>query len=491
MVFAKPALFELAAEIVRPDFFSEEAYGRLWEVVASFHERGSLPTAAMVMEGAATALGWERADVARLLAKFLGNFASLYPPQFIDYANLLRDAWMRRQMFDIGDEIKAKASKPDFRGTETAAEMLESIEERLYGLSASADTDDRGVSLRDAVAAGMQQAFEAQAARDEGKMVGVPSGISAVDRKLGGFRAGDVVVIASRPGMGKTAFAEKIADSGARQFLTEAGTNRPKWVAFYSLEMSADQLGTRHAAGHARVSFERIRRGEIGADEIMRLNQSSIEIGDLPIWIDDTPAITLPAIRMRARRLARRKGGLGLIVIDYLQLIGLTREQRRDADGNRVRELSMVTAGLKVLAKQLQVPIVVLSQLSREVEKREDKRPQLSDLRESGSIEQDADLVMFLYREAYYLQQKPPTKRERETEIDYQSRRSEWIASLDKCKESAELILSKNRHGSTGILPLRFVPEFVLFTDDDVGDATPDANHERKQQLRMDLQTAD
>ena len=178
-------------------------------------------------------------------------------------------------------------------------------------------------------------------------------------------------------------------------------------------------------------------------------------------------------------------------MIDYLQLIGLTREQRRDADGNRVRELSMVTAGLKVLAKQLQVPIVVLSQLSREVEKREDKRPQLSDLRESGSIEQDADLVMFLYREAYYLQQKPPTKRERETEIDYQSRRSEWIASLDKCKESAELILSKNRHGSTGILPLRFVPEFVLFTDDDVGDATPDANHERKQQLRMDLQTAD
>lgn len=232
------------------------------------------------------------------------------------------------------------------------------------------------------------------------------------------------------------------------------------------------------------MSFERVRLGRSTVDDLQRLEESAKALRGLPILIDDMPRLSVSAMRTKARRVQRRQG-LGLIIIDYLQLVGLSREEQREAGGNRVQEVSYITRSLKVLAKELGIPVIVLCQLNRDVEKREDKRPQLSDLRESGTIEQDADLVAFLYREAYYLEQRPPAKREKEKELEFQARRSEWSIALDRARTTAEFLIAKNRHGSGGTLHLRFNPELMRFEDDTPGDATQ--TDVRKQQLAMDL----
>lgn len=282
-----------------------------------------------------------------------------------------------------------------------------------------------------------------------------------------------------------TALALKMARSAAEDFVRR-NAEKPKWVLFFSMEMGADQLATRLVAAEAQISFEKIRLGHCDVQDLMKLDEAGKAIRDLPIKIDDTARLSVPAMRTRARRLKRRKG-LGLVIVDYLQLVGLSRDEMKDSGGNRVQEISTITRNLKALAKDLQVPVLCLAQLNREVEKREDKRPMLSDLRESGTIEQDADLVAFLYREHYYTASKPPARKDRENELDYSARRVEWQIKCDDLKEVAELIIAKNRHGSAGTLLLKFIAEMMLFPDDTPGGASAKENAERKRQLALDL----
>ena len=274
----------------------------------------------------------------------------------------------------------------------------------------------------------------------------------------------DLVILAGRPGMGKTALVTKIAFGAAKAMLNNARAENPnamanQCVAIFSLEMSADQLATRLLAEQARVSGDKIRRGEISTKDFDTFVRVSREIADVPLVIDDTPAITLSALRTRCRRLQRTQG-LGLVIVDYLQLM---RPALGTKPESRVLEISQITQGLKAIAKELAVPVIALSQLSRSVESRDDKRPQLSDLRESGSIEQDADMVMFIYRDEYYLAQREPKITTFENEAKYQEAHEKWKADMQSVYQKAELIVAKQRHGPTGKIDLLFEGEFTRF----------------------------
>jgi replicative DNA helicase len=287
-----------------------------------------------------------------------------------------------------------------------------------------------------------------------------------LNKKMGGLHPSDLLILAGRPGMGKTALATKIAFGAARAMLANARVDNPnavpkECVAIFSLEMSSDQLATRLLAEEARVSADRIRRGEISTKDYDNFVKVSREISAIPMVIDDTPALTLSALRTRCRRLKRTQG-LGLIVIDYLQLM---RPAAGTKPESRVLEISQITQGLKAIAKELAVPVLALSQLSRAVESRDDKRPQLSDLRESGTIEQDADVVMFIYRDEYYLQAREPKITAFDRDDKYQEAMDKWKADMSSVYNKAELILAKQRHGPTGKIDLFFEGEFTRFAD--------------------------
>jgi replicative DNA helicase len=299
---------------------------------------------------------------------------------------------------------------------------------------------------------------------------GLSTGLRDLDTKMGGLHPSDLMILAGRPGMGKTALATKIAFGAAKTLMADARAidinALPKaQVAVFSLEMSAEQLATRLLSEEARISGDRIRRGDIGQKDFDKFVEVSREISGLPIHIDDTPALTLSAMRTRCRRLKRTKG-LALVVVDYLQLM---RPAAGTKPENRVLEISQITQGLKAIAKELAVPVLALSQLSRQVENREDRRPQLSDLRESGTIEQDADSVMFIYRDEYYLEQKMP----KEVAFDgggdkFHAAMDDWQQKMAMAHNKADLIIAKQRHGPTGTVPLFFEAEFTRFGDLDL-----------------------
>ena len=342
--------------------------------------------------------------------------------------------------------------------------QIEAAEQSLFQLATEGGSNGGFVTferaLTDAIL-GAERSF-----RRAGHVSGLTTGLRDLDAKTGGLHPSDLLILAGRPGMGKTALATKIAFGGAKALLDEARASEPPTlpraqVALFSLEMSCEQLATRLLSEEARVSGDRIRRGDIGQKEFDKFVQVSRDISALPIQIDDTPAITMSALRTRCRRLKRTKG-LALVVVDYLQLMRPSAGTRPE---NRVLEISQITQGLKALAKELSVPVIALSQLSRAVESREDKRPQLSDLRESGTIEQDADAVMFIYRDEYYLAQRAPKQMGFDSEDKYQTALSKWQQDMEQVHNKAELILAKNRHGPTGMVPLYFEGEFTRFGD--------------------------
>jgi replicative DNA helicase len=299
----------------------------------------------------------------------------------------------------------------------------------------------------------------------QGQLSGVPTGFRDLDGKLGGLHGSDLLILAGRPSMGKTALATNIAFNAARRHRTETGedsgtrTVDGAMVGFFSLEMSREQLATRILAEQTRIPSDKIRRGLVAGDKFPELIRAAGELQRLPMYIDDTPALTISAMRTRARRL-KRQVGLGLIVIDYLQLIAPNPGVRYDS---RVQELSEITRGLKALAKELHVPVLALSQLSRAVEQREDKRPQLADLRESGTIEQDADVVMFIFREEYYVQRQQPNAHA--TDRDGIDRYEKWQRRLEAVANKAEVMIAKQRHGPTGNVPLHFNAALTAFRD--------------------------
>jgi replicative DNA helicase len=346
-----------------------------------------------------------------------------------------------------------------------AKAQLESAEQALFDLAKEGGAGEGGfLTFERALTLAVHHAEKAFTT--PGGVSGLPTGLRDLDNKTGGLHPSDLLIIAGRPGMGKTALATKIAFGAAKSVLRSAQEADPNavpkgGVALFSLEMSADQLATRLLAEESRISGDRIRRGEISQRDFDRFLEVSRELASLPLHIDDTPAISISALRTRCRRWQRTQG-LELIVVDYLQLMRPAAGTRPES---RVLEISMITQGLKALAKELSVPVIALSQLSRAVESREDKRPQLSDLRESGSIEQDADVVMFVYRDEYYLMQRAPKELSFDNAEKFQGAVDKWQKDMEMAHNKAELIIAKQRHGPTGTIKLFFEAEFTRFGD--------------------------
>jgi len=365
--------------------------------------------------------------------------------QAIEYSKIIYDMFVRRELIKISDQIIDEAKENDLNIT--GQNIIENSEKLLYDLAEKGAFSSSLIKFDDA----MKQTIEMASAayKNEGGIVGVPTGLRAIDDKLGGLHQSDLVIIAGRPSMGKTSLATNIAFNAA-QNIQHNGLKSS--VAFFSLEMSSEQLSTRIISEQARIGSNDIRRGRISDEQFDQFLETSKNISELPLFIDETPAISIAAMSNRARRI-KRLHGLDLIVVDYIQLM---KGSLNNKDG-RVQEISQITQGLKAIAKELGVPVLALSQLSRQVEQRDDHKPQLADLRESGSIEQDADVVMFVYREGYYLQRKEP----REATVEH----AEWQAKMNEVAHLAEIIIGKQRHGPIGKVTLEFEERFTKFKD--------------------------
>ena len=364
--------------------------------------------------------------------------------QAIEYSKLIFDLYVKRELIKISGEIidQAKLNDLDSDGTK----IIENFEKSLFDLAEKGSFSTSLIKFDEAMRQTIEMASNAYK-NDEG-IVGIPTGLRDLDDRLGGLHKSDLVIIAGRPSMGKTALATNIAFNAAKN-IQEKGDKSS--IAFFSLEMSSEQLSTRILAEQSRIKSNDIRRGKISEEQFDKFIETSKDISELPLYIDETPAITIAALSNRARRI-KRLYGLDMVVIDYIQLM-----RASNSNNGRVQEISEITQGLKALAKELAVPVLALSQLSRAVEQRDDKKPQLSDLRESGSIEQDADVVMFVYREAYYLQGKEP----RPATVEH----AEWQAKMNEVSHLAELIIQKQRHGPTGNVMLEFEAMFTKFKD--------------------------
>ena len=365
--------------------------------------------------------------------------------QAIEYSKLIYDLFVKRELIKISENTidLAKRNEIDNNGQK----IIEQSEKSLFDLAEKGAFASSLIKFDDALKMTIDMASSAY--KNEEGIVGVPTGLRDLDDRLGGLHKSDLVIIAGRPSMGKTALATNIAFNAAKKIQE---TGKKSSVAFFSLEMSSEQLSTRILAEQSRIKSNDIRRGKISEEQFDKFLETSKNIVDLPMFIDETPAISIAALSNRARRI-KRIHGLELVVVDYIQLMTAVNSRR---DG-RVQEISEITQGLKALAKELSVPVLALSQLSRAVEQRDNNKPQLADLRESGSIEQDADVVMFVYREAYYLERKEP----RPATVEY----AEWQAKMGEVSNMAEIIVGKQRHGPTGNVFLEFEAMFTKFKD--------------------------
>ena len=366
--------------------------------------------------------------------------------QAVDYANIVQEMHVRRELIKISESVLYQASSNTEIET-SGEEMIQNTEKSLFDLAERGHFNRSFIKFDRALKQTIEMAESAH--KNEGGIVGVPTGLTDLDSRLGGMHKQDLIIIAGRPSMGKTALATNIAFHAAKNIEKKESKST---VAFFSLEMSSEQLSTRILSEQSRIRSNDIRRGRVTEHEFEKFIETSKNISDLPLYIDETPAITIAAISNRSRRI-KRLFGLELIVVDYIQLMRSIGKK----EYNRVQEISEITQGLKALAKELNVPVLALSQLSRQVEQRDNKKPQLSDLRESGSIEQDADVVMFVYREAYYLENKEPTL----GSIEH----AEWQQKMDEVSRLAEIIIGKQRHGPTGNVKVEFEGMYTKFKD--------------------------
>jgi replicative DNA helicase len=436
------------SDYLRPNHFFVPVHQRIYDAVLKIADRGQNADAVTVKAY------FEKDDELKDVggAGYISDLASSVVSIFNSkhYAQIIFDLFIRRELIAIGRDVVNDAYEQDIDSDSSTA--LEEAEKKLYTLAESDGGNSGGfITMKDAV--NISIAMAEKAFQTDGNVTGVTTGLRDMDKKLGGLQPSDLLILAARPAMGKTSLAVNIAYNAANAYAKSGGSEGGR-TGVISLEMSADQLATRLLSSLSGIPSEKMRTGGFNAEDFYRIKDVAGWLSQIPLYIDDTPAQTITAVRTRARRM-KRKHGLDMLIVDYLQLLRGTGSKQSE---NRVLEVSEITRGLKAIAKELEIPVIALSQLSRGVESREDKRPQLSDLRESGSIEQDADVVMFIYRDEYYLQNAEP-------DTSDSTKHAEWTDKMEKARSIAQIIIAKQRHGSTGTIDLRFDGQFTRFED--------------------------
>ena len=445
---------------LRPDHFFEPLHGRIYEQILRLLDRNMIASPVTLRPLFEADEEMKELGGPPYLAQ-LTNSAAIIGAR--DMAEQIYDLALLRALVGVGREMVERA-------LDTSEEVepkgqIEDAEAALYRVAEEGGGEGSVKSF--AVATRLAVEMAEKALNTGGGLSGLTTGLDGLNAKTGGLHSSDLIIIAGRPGMGKTALATNIGFNAARRYVRDIEDGIPPeksagaGVAFFSLEMSADQLATRVLAEQSGISSEALRMGKISQQDFRNLARAAAELESLPFYIDDTPGLTIAALRTRARRLKRQKG-IGLVVVDYLQLLQGT---GRNSNDNRVQEISEISRGLKTLAKELGVPVIAAAQLSRAVEQREDKRPQLSDLRESGSIEQDADIVMFVYREEYYVASRQPREAGEGDDSKAILAFQEWQEEMNRVYGLAELIVAKQRHGATGKVKLKFDAKITRFSD--------------------------
>ena len=441
-------VFDRIASIVRPEHFYDPVHARIFETAAARIQKNALASPVTLKAFLEDDEGLRELGGPAYLARLAGAAISAFAAR--DYAQMIHDLAVRRELIQVGQDISAKAARVDV-DSEPGEQIVEA-EQKLYQLAEQGQSESGFQSFLKAVTDAVNVANAAY--QREGGLAGVATGLADMDHKLGGLHASDLLILAGRPSMGKTSLATNIAFNVAKAYKrgklsdgTEGAVDGGV-VGFFSLEMSAEQLAGRILAEASEISSHKIRQGDMNETEFRRFVEAAKELEACPLFIDDTPALPISQVAARARRL-KRTHGLDLLIVDYLQLM------RGTAD-NRVQEIAEISMGLKAIAKELDIPVMALSQLSRQVESRDDKRPQLSDLRESGSIEQDADVVMFVFREEYYVEREKPSE-------DKLEDMAAWQERMARLHGKAEVIIGKQRHGPIGTVELAFESQFTRF----------------------------
>jgi replicative DNA helicase len=443
-----------------PAHFFEPLHGRIFERLCDVTGRNLLANPVTLKPYFEADEAMRSLGGPAYLAQLTGSGASLIGAR--DFARQIHELALLRELITVGRGLIESAM--DTSEVVDPQAQIEAAETALYRVSGGEAELGQARSLGQALSVSVGNIE--RALNSGGHLSGITTGLASLNAKIGGLHASDLLILGGRPGMAKTSLATNIAVAAAERWLREEQDGIPvdkrlgAKTVFFSLEMSSDQLATRILAERAEISSEVLRMGRISHGDFDRLAEASAEMQALPLFIDDTPALTIAGLRARARRLHRRHG-IGLVIVDYLQLLQGTSK----AGDNRVQEISEISRGLKTLAKELNVPVLALSQLSRAVESRDDKRPQLADLRESGSIEQDADMVLFLFREEYYILGREPKRPVEGDDVKIFDDHAKWAAELDRVAGLSELIVAKQRHGSTGKIRLHFEAKFTKFSD--------------------------
>ena len=431
------------SNIVNHKNFYDPLHSKIYNLIENLHNKGMIANPITLKNSFENDAALSEIGGTEYLVK-LTRFSSSVK-QSIDYAKIVHEKFVKRELVKISENLSDEAV--DETIDKTGENIIQDTEKSLFDLAERGTFHQSFLKFNQALDQTIEMATNAM--KSDHGIVGVPTGLNDLDERLGGLHRSDLVIIAGRPSMGKTALATNIGYYAAKKILDD---NKKSSIAFFSLEMSSEQLSTRILSEQSRIKSNDIRRGKVTEEEFNRLIETSRNIHNLPLYIDETPAIAISTLSNRARRI-KRLFGLDLIIVDYIQLM-TTSSKRYDG---RVQEISEITQGLKALAKELSVPVLALSQLSRAVEQRDDKKPQLSDLRESGSIEQDADVVMFVFREEYYLERKEPKL----GTIEH----GEWQAKMNEIIGSADIIIGKQRHGPTGNIQVEFEGIYTKFKD--------------------------
>ena len=445
-------LFERISSIIKPEHFYDPVHARIFETASTRISKNNLASPVTLKTFLAEDEGLAELGGPTYLIRLAGSAISAFAVR--DYADMIYDLAVRRELISLGNDIAAKAAKVDVESE--PKEQIVEAEQQLYAIAEQGESNQGFQSFLTAVTDAVKVANAAY--QRDGGLAGVSTGLVDLDKKLGGLHKSDLLIVAGRPSMGKTSLATNIAFNIARSYKKgttpsgEQGAIDGGVVGFFSLEMSAEQLATRILSEVAEIPSNQIRRGDFTESEFRRIVDAAKELEAAPLFIDDTPALPISQLAARARRL-KRTHGLDALFIDYLQLV---RGSSKRGSENRVNEIAEITMGLKAIAKELDIPVIALSQLSRQVENREDKRPQLSDLRESGSIEQDSDVVMFVFREEYYKEREKPSENELDKMVI-------WQEEMERLHGKAEVVIGKQRHGPIGSVELSFEGQFTRF----------------------------